>query len=89
MQITIIQVVAGDCGEYDVVYSLPKEGRYRMWVRVLGQDVKGSPFQVYISQIEQINNLLQLSRRSHVLKKKIEPVRADLIQILFHVRDTG
>ena len=23
-----IQVVAGEAGEYDIVYSLPKEGRY-------------------------------------------------------------
>ena len=33
-------------GEYDIVYSLPKEGRYRLWIRIFGQDVKDSPFQV-------------------------------------------
>ena len=33
-------------GEYDIVYSLPKEGRYRLWIRICGQDVKDSPFQV-------------------------------------------
>ena len=41
-----IQIVAGGPGEYDVVYSLPKEGRYKMWIRVHGVDVQDSPFQV-------------------------------------------
>jgi len=41
-----IQVVAGEAGEYDIVYSLPKEGRYKMWIRVYGCDVQDSPFQV-------------------------------------------
>ena len=31
----IIRVASSDTGgEYDVVYSLPREGRYRVWVRV-------------------------------------------------------
>ena len=41
-----IQVVAGEAGEYDIVYSLPKEGRYKMWIRVHGVDIQDSPFQV-------------------------------------------
>ena len=36
----------GEVGEYDIVYSLPSEGRYRMWIRVHGRDVQDSPFQV-------------------------------------------
>jgi len=41
-----IQIVAGESGEYDVVYSLPKEGRYKMWIRVYGEDIQDSPFQI-------------------------------------------
>ena len=45
-----VQVAAagggGEVGEYDIVYSLPSEGRYRMWIRVHGRDVQDSPFQV-------------------------------------------
>ena len=28
-----VQILAGESGEYDIVYSLPSEGRYRMWIR--------------------------------------------------------
>ena len=42
----IIQVLPGEAGEYDIVYSLPKEGRYRMWIRIYGIDIQDSPFQV-------------------------------------------
>ena len=42
----MVQVVPGESGEYDIVYSLPSEGRYRMWIRVHGRDVQDSPFQV-------------------------------------------
>ena len=41
-----MQVLPGESGEYDIVYSLPKEGRYRMWIRLFGQDIQDSPFQV-------------------------------------------
>ena len=41
-----IQVLPGESGEYDIVYSLPKEGRYRMWIRIYGTDIQDSPFQV-------------------------------------------
>ena len=33
-------------GEYDIVYTLPKEGRYRMWIRIYAKDVQDSPFQM-------------------------------------------
>ena len=39
LQVQIIRVASSDTGgEYDVVYSLPREGRYRVWVRVYGRD---------------------------------------------------
>jgi hypothetical protein len=57
-----VQVVAGEAGEYDVVYSLPKEGRYKMWIRVLGADVQGSPFQVRRTKTGSELSLLSLSR---------------------------
>jgi len=41
-----VQVLPGESGEYDIVYSLPKEGRYRMWIRLFGQDIQDSPFQI-------------------------------------------
>ena len=41
-----VQVLAGETGEYDIVYCLPSEGRYRMWIRILGQDIQDSPFQL-------------------------------------------
>ena len=44
--ILVFQVVAGGSGEYEVVYNLPKEGRYKMWIRIYDQDIKDSPFQV-------------------------------------------
>ena len=37
-------VGGGEVGEYDIVYSLPSEGRYRMWSRIHGRDVQDSPF---------------------------------------------
>jgi hypothetical protein len=40
------QVVPGESGEYDIVYSLPKEGQYRMWIRIYDKDIQDSPFQV-------------------------------------------
>ena len=43
-----MQVVPGESGEYDIVYSLPSEGRYRMWIRIYGRDIQDSPFQVRI-----------------------------------------
>ena len=33
-------------GKYDIVYTLPKEGRYRMWIRIYAKDVQDSPFQI-------------------------------------------
>jgi len=39
-------VIFVKCGEYDVVYTLPKEGRYRMWIRIYGKDVQDSPYQI-------------------------------------------
>ena len=39
-------MAAGGVGEYDVSYSLPCEGRYRLWLRVLGRDIRDSPWQV-------------------------------------------
>ena len=42
----IVQVIFVKCGEYDVVYTLPKEGRYRMWIRIYGKDVQDSPYQI-------------------------------------------
>ena len=44
-----VQVVPGESGEYDIVYSLPSEGRYRMWIRIYGRDIQDSPFQVITS----------------------------------------
>ena len=44
-----VQVVPGESGEYDIVYSLPSEGRYRMWIRIYGRDIQDSPFQVQVS----------------------------------------
>ena len=41
IQRTVIPV---SCGEFDIVYSLPKEGRYKVWVRIYKMDVKNSPF---------------------------------------------
>jgi len=41
-----VQVLPGEAGEYDIVYSLPKEGRYRMWIRIYGIDIQDSPFQI-------------------------------------------
>lgn len=41
-----VQVVPGESGEYDIVYTLPSEGRYRMWIRIYGKDIQDSPFQV-------------------------------------------
>jgi len=41
-----LQVIFVKCGEYDVVYTLPKEGRYRMWIRIYGKDVQDSPYQI-------------------------------------------
>lgn len=41
-----IQIIPGNTGEYDLLYTLPKEGRYRMWIRVYSIDVKDSPFQI-------------------------------------------
>ena len=41
-----VQIVPGESGEYDIEYSLPSEGRYRMWIRVHGKDIQDSPFQV-------------------------------------------
>ena len=32
------------CGEYDIVYTLPREGRYKVWVRIYGWDIGASPF---------------------------------------------
>lgn len=31
-------------GEYDIVYTLPREGRYKVWVRIYGWDIGASPF---------------------------------------------
>ena len=45
---SLLQVLPGESGEYDIVYSLPKEGRYRMWIRIYGTDIQDSPFQVNI-----------------------------------------
>ena len=42
----LLQVLPGESGEYDIVYSLPKEGRYRTWIRIYGTDIQDSPFQV-------------------------------------------
>jgi hypothetical protein len=42
----VLQVLPGESGEYDIVYSLPKEGQYRMWIRIYGTDIQDSPFQV-------------------------------------------
>ena len=39
-----VQILAGETGEYDIMYSLPSEGRYRMWIRIYGQDIQDSPF---------------------------------------------
>ena len=41
-----VQILPGESGEYDIVYSLPSEGRYRMWIRIYGKDIQDSPFQV-------------------------------------------
>ena len=41
-----VQILPGESGEYDIVYSLPTEGRYRMWIRIYGKDIQDSPFQV-------------------------------------------
>ena len=39
-----VQVIAVSSSEFDIVYSLPREGRYRVWVRIYSWDVKNSPF---------------------------------------------
>jgi len=41
-----VQVISLKSGEYDIVYTLPKEGRYRMWIRIHAKDVQESPFQI-------------------------------------------
>jgi len=41
-----VQVLPGESGEYDIVYSLPSEGRYRMWIRIYAIDIQDSPFQL-------------------------------------------
>ena len=46
LSFSLLQVVPGESGEYDIVYSLPKEGIYRMWIRIYGKDIQDSPFQV-------------------------------------------
>ena len=38
------QVISVSSGEYDILYSLPKEGRYKVWVRIYKTDVRNSPF---------------------------------------------
>ena len=43
---SLLQLVPGESGEYDIVYTLPKEGIYRMWIRIYGKDIQDSPFQV-------------------------------------------
>ena len=39
-----LQVVRVSSGEFDILYSLPREGRYKVWVRIYKMDVKNSPF---------------------------------------------
>ena len=39
-----LQVIRLSSGEFDIVYSLPREGRYKVWVRIYKMDVKNSPF---------------------------------------------
>ena len=41
-----VQVILVSSGEYDIVYSLPREGRYKVWVRIYNWDVRTSPFVV-------------------------------------------
>ena len=41
-----MQVIFLKCGEYDIVYTLPKEGRYRMWIRIHGKDIEDGPFHI-------------------------------------------
>ena len=41
-----LQVIFVKCGEYDIVYTLPKEGRYRMWIRIYAKDIQDGPFQI-------------------------------------------
>ena len=40
----VVKVVSVSAGEYDIVYTLPREGRYRVWVRIYGWDIRDSPF---------------------------------------------
>ena len=37
-------VVPVSSGEFDIIYSLPREGGYKVWVRIYKMDVKNSPF---------------------------------------------
>ena len=46
LTIFIKKVIFVKCGEYDIVYTLPKEGRYRMWIRIFAKDIQDGPFQL-------------------------------------------